>query len=298
MVQILCGNESFCIDKKIEKQKKLITELPEINISEFGDDYMAVDVMGAIIASPILSEKRLVLLKLREMKRADELKKIADAVPESTIFVLAVPAVDKRTSFYKAYKENIVSCEKLTEEDVVKFIAQKSAEYGIRATKDGAVELIRRVAYLEVEGVNLYAVDTAIKQLSMLKKDITEETVKSLLPESRTGKAYDLAKLLCAKNYGELISQSHYLLDNGESEIGLLSLIARVFRLAWRDKVHGKGKSGAPFHQYEMATVYSEEILSKEQELLNEAIGKLKSGQSKRLVFDLTILNAVRILES
>jgi len=298
MVQILCGNEFYCIDKKIEKQKKLITELPEINISEFGDDYTAIDVMGAITASPILSEKRLVLLKLREMKRADELKKIADAVPESTVFVLAVPAVDKRTSFYKAYKENIVSCEKLTEEDVVKFIAQKSSEYGIRATKDGAVELIRRVAYLEVEGVNLYAVDTAIKQLSMLKKDITEETVKSLLPESRTGKAYDLAKLLCAKNYGELLSQSHYLLDNGESEIGLLSLIARVFRLAWRDKVHGKGKSGAPFHQYEMATVYSEEVLSKEQELLNEAIGKLKSGQSKRLVFDLTLLNAVRILES
>lgn len=298
MVQILCGTESFCIDKKIEKAKKQVTELQEINISEYGDDYSLSEVIGAVSASPILSEKRLVLLKLQEFKRADDLKKIADASPESTLFVLAVPAVDKRTSFYKAYKECVVPCEKLSAEDAVKFVAQKSAENGIRATKDGALELIRRVAYLDVEGVNLYAVDTAIKQLAMLKKDITEEAVKSLLPESRTGKAYDLAKLLCGKNYGELLSQAHYLLDNGETEIGLLSLIARVFRLAWRDKVHGKGKSGAPFHQYEMATVYSEDILGKVQELLNEAIGKLKTGQSKRLVFDLALLRAVRALES
>ena len=298
MVQILCGTESFCIDKKIEKAKKLITELPEINVSEYGDDYTVAAVMGAVTASPILSDKRLVLLKLREMKRADELKGIADEVPDSTLFVIAVPSVDKRTSFYKAYKSNIVPCEKLSEEDVVKFVAQKSAENGIRATRDGAVELIRRVSYLEVEGVNLYAVDTAIKQLALLEKDITEEAVRTLLPESRTGKAYDLAKLLCSRNVGQLLSQAHYLLENGESEIGLLSLIARVFRLAWRDKVHGKGKSGAPFHQYEMATVYSEEILSKEQELLNEAIRKLKSGKSPRLVFDLTLLDAVRTLES
>ena len=298
MVQILCGTESFCIDKKIEKAKKQVTELQEINISEYGDDYSLSEVIGAVSASPILSEKRLVLLKLQEFKRADDLKKIADASPESTLFVLAVPAVDKRTSFYKAYKECVVSCEKLSAEDAVKFVAQKSVENGIRATKDGALKLIRRVAYLDVEGVNLYAVDTAIKQLAMLKKDITEEAVKSLLPESRTGKAYDLAKLLCGKNYGELLSQAHYLLDNGETEIGLLSLIARVFRLAWRDKVHGKGKSGAPFHQYEMATVYSEDILGKVQELLNEAIGKLKTGQSKRLVFDLALLRAVRALES
>lgn len=298
MVQILCGTESFCIDKKIEKAKKLVTALEDINISEYGDDYALADVMGAVSAFPVISEKRLVLLKLQEFKRAEDLKKIADAVPESTVFVLAIPTVDKRTSFYKAYKECIVPCEKLSEEDVVKFVAQKSAEHGIRATKDGAVELIRRVSYLEQEGVNLYAVDTAIKQLAMLQKDITEETVKTLLPESRTGKAYDLAKLLCAKNYGQLFSQAHYLLDNGESEIGLLSLITRVFRLAWRDKVHGKGKSGAPFHQYEMATVYSEEILNREQELLNEAIHKLKYGGSKRQVFDLTLLNAVRILES
>ena len=169
---------------------------------------------------------------------------------------------------------------------------------GIRATRDGAVELIRRTSYLEVEGVNLYAVDTAIKQLAMLKKDITLDNVSSLLPESRTGKAYDLAKLLCAKNHKELFSQAHYLLDNGESEIGLLSLIARVFRLAWRDKVHGKGKCGAPFHQYEMASVFSEEILNKEQELLNEAIRKLKRGNSPRQIFDITLLKAVRILES
>lgn len=298
MVQILCGTESFCIDKKIDKAKKVVTELQELNISEYGDDFSLADVMGAVAAMPVLSEKRLVLLKLQEMKRADDLKRIADAVPDSTLFVLAVPAVDKRTSFYKAYKDCVVPCEKLSEEDVVKFVAQKSSENGIRATRDGAVELIRRTSYLEVEGVNLYAVDTAVKQLAMLKKDITLENVSSLLPESRSGKAYDLAKLLCAKNYKELFSQAHYLLDNGESEIGLLSLIARVFRLAWRDKVHGKGKSGAPFHQYEMASVYSEEILSKEQELLNGAIRKLKTGNSPRLMFDLTLLNSVRILES
>ena len=242
MVQILCGKEFFCVDKKIEKAKKQVTDLEELNISVFRDDFSLSDVMGAVSAFPILSEKRLVLLKLQDFKRADELKRIADDVPESTIFILVVPVMDKRTVLYKTYQKCIVYCDKLTEEDVVKFVAQKAAENSIRATKDGAIKLIRQTGYLELEGVNLYAVNTAIKQLSMLQKDITVENVMQLIPDSRVGKIYDLARLLCTKQYGELISQAHYLLDNGENEIGILSLIARVFRLAWRDKLHGKGK--------------------------------------------------------
>lgn len=295
MIQILHGEETYCIDKKIDKAKAKITELPDVNITVFDDKYTVAEVINAVSASPLLSEKRLVVLRLQSMKSADDVKRIADSVPESTDFVLAVPALDKRTAFYKAYKECVLPCEKCDEETVIKFIGQKSSENGIRATRDGAMELVRRTAYLEQKGVSLYAVETAIKQLALLKKDITVEDV-AVIPETSSGNKYELARLLCMGNTEELFNQAHHLLENGENEIGLLALLARVFRLAWTDKVHGRRSCGAPYYQYEVAADYSKEVLGAVQGVFNDAIRQIKSGHTSRLVFELALSRAILIL--
>lgn len=296
MVQILCGTESYCINKKIEKAKRQVTEMEEFNLSVYSDDYMIEDVISSVCSGPLLSDVRVVILSLTNFKKADELKRIADAVPSRTLFVLAVPSIDKRTAFYKAYQKDVVNCDKLDEETLQKFILQKAGEFGIRVKEDGVKELIERISYLESEAVNLYTVETAIKQLSLLKKDVTVENVQILLPPSSAGNAYALARFLCEKKNNELFRQAHNLLETGENEIGLLSLMARVFRLAWKDKVCGKGKCGASMSHYEMALVYPVEVLDKVQDILNDAIHRIKTGIMPRQSFDLALIKAMEAL--
>jgi len=297
MIQILCGTENYCIDKKIEKAKRQITAMEEFNLSLFYDDYMIEDIIASVCSRPLLSNVRVVILSLSGFKKAEELKRIADSVPSKTLFVLAVPSIDKRTAFYKAYQKDVVNCDKLDEETLQKFILQKAGEFGIRVKEDGVKELIDRTAYMESEAVNLYTVETVIKQLSLLKKDITVENVQVLLPPSSTGNAYALARFLCEKKSEELFRQAHNLLETGENEIGLLSLIARVFRLAWKDKVCGKGKCGASLSHYEMALSYPVEVLDKVQDILNDAVHRIKSGIMPRQSFDLALIKAMDALK-
>lgn len=297
MIQILCGTETYCIDKKIEKAKRMVSGMEDFNLSIYYDDYMIDDVFSSVCTNPLLSDMRVVILALSAFKKADELKQIADAVPAKTLFVLAVPSMDKRTAFYKAYQKDVIDCNKLDDKTLQKFILQKSGEFGIRAKEDGVRELINRTSYLELEAVNLYTVETVIKQLSLLKKDITVENVRILLPPSSAGNAYALARFMCEKKVDELFRQSHNLLESGESEIGLLSLMSRVFRLAWKDKVFGKGKAGAPLAHYEMALDCSVDVLDKIQDILNDAIYRIKSGVMPRQNFDIALLKAMSVLE-
>ena len=295
MIQILCGKENYCIDKKIEKAKRQVTEMVDFNLSMYYDDYMVEDVISSVCASPLFSDVRVVILSLTNFKNAEELKRIADAVPSQTLFVLAIPSIDKRTAFYKAYQKDVVNCDKLDEETLQKFILQKAGEFGIRVKEDGVKELIDRTSYMELDAVNLYTVETVIKQLSLVKKDITVENVQMLLPPSSTGNAYALARFLCEKKNDELLRQAHNLLEAGESEIGLLSLIARVFRLAWKSKVCGN--CGASLNHYEMALAYPVDVLDKVQDILNGAIHRIKTGIMPRQSFDLALIKAMETLK-
>ena len=213
MIQILCGKENYCIDKKIEKAKRQVTEMVDFNLSMYYDDYMVEDVISSVCASPLFSDVRVVILSLTNFKNAEELKRIADAVPSQTLFVLAIPSIDKRTAFYKAYQKDVVNCDKLDEETLQKFILQKAGEFGIRVKEDGVKELIDRTSYMELDAVNLYTVETVIKQLSLVKKDITVENVQMLLPPSSTGNAYALARFLCEKKNDELLKECRKILS-------------------------------------------------------------------------------------
>ena len=133
-------------------------------------------------------------------------------------------------------------------------------------------------------------------ELALLKKDITVEDVAAVIPETSSGNKYELARLLCMGNTAELFNQAHHLLENGENEIGLLALLARVFPLAWTDKVHGRRSCGAPYYQYEIAADYSKEVLGTVQGVFNDAVHQIKSGHSSRLVFVLALSRAFLVL--
>ena len=292
MLYLFAGEETYLLDKKVEK---LIADVPtpELNVSTFGEDYSVSEMRNAVETVPFFSDKRAVVLRVKELKGDEELKAILSKIPSCVDFILATEKIDKRGSIWKMCKDNVTDCSKPDLDKVVEFIARAVKREGRNVQRVAAEEIVKRLNYYEEPGVNLYAVLGVVKQIAV-NSDITLSAVQATLPESSAGKAYSLAQLICEKRENELFSLSQYLLDSGDNEIGLLSLISRVFRLAWCEKI-GEHPS-VPKYQYQVALGFSTEKLSTVQDVIASAISYIKDGTAGNIVFPVTLVKVLQAL--
>ena len=292
MVRFLIGCETYLSDKKLAATLNSIDN-PELNVAMFYDNFDMEIASAVATAAPFLSEKRLLVFRLSEVK--GDLLPFLQSLPESTEAIVIAPKLDKRGKLYNTFKNNIEECNKLTENELLKFIAVSVKAEERNIERAAAIELAKRIHYYEDDGVNLYAVKGALKQLSCVG-DITLEMVEQSLPEDTSGKAYHLSKLMCQNNGKELFRLAQYLLDCGESEIGMLSLLAKTFKSAWRDKA--TGSTDIPRFQYQDALKFSEKQLSEVQDILSASIAQIKECGMGSVLFLVALAKCLQVLHN
>ena len=275
MVKLICGEETYLLDKTLEADIAGI-EMPEMNVTKFDDEYDIKTVERLCFTEPFLSDRRAVVLRLLELKADDELKKLIGKIPDDVTFIIAADKVDKRSALYKAFKKSVFECGKPDTNKVYDLVRRVIEKEGCRAEREAVEEMVKRLNYYDDSAINLYSVVGMARQLCQ-SGDITLSLVRAMLPESTAGKAWNLLRLICERRMAEAFSLLNFLLDSGESAIGVLSLILRGFRLAWKDAA-GVPVEGNLRYQYAPAAVFSAKKLVRAQEALETAVERLKSG--------------------
>jgi len=155
--------------------------------------------------------------------------------PGATL-ILTAKSVDKRKSLYKQLKKAkaVVLEFKATREDEmagwIKAIALKKG----KAISPGAVEsLVRSV------GANLGTAAMEVKKLVSYvgnEPSIEASHVKELVGRSRVDSAYDLSNAIARRDMSKALSILDNLIDEGESEIGIVALLRWQFLRILRGK--------------------------------------------------------------
>ena len=275
MVELIYGEETYLLDNAIEKHVSGI-ETPEMNVTKFDDEYDINTVRQISFTQPFFSDRRVVVLRLSELKADDDLKNLISQVPDHVTFVVAADKVDKRSALYKAFRKSTHECGKPEQNKVYDLVRRVVEKEGFRVEREAVEEMVKRLGYYDDSATNLYSVIGCARQLSQ-SGDITLSLVRAMLPESTSGKAWNLLKLICERKMVEAFALLNYLLDSGESAIGILSIVLRGFRLAWKDA------AGVPVeknlrYQYAPAAGFSAKKLVLAQEALENAVERLKSG--------------------
>ncbi len=293
MIKLIFGEETYLLDKTLEAETSGI-ETPEMNLTVFDDGYDVKTVERICFTEPFLADRRAVVLRLPELKADDELKKLVGKIPEDVIFIVAADKVDKRSALYKAFQKSVCECSKPDANKVYDLVRRVVEKEGCKAERDAIEEMVKRLNYYDDTAINLYSVIGCARQLSQ-SGDVTLSLVRAMLPESSAGKAWNLLRLICEKKMSEAFSLLNYLLDSGESAIGVLSLILRGFRLAWKEAA-GVPVEGNLRYQYAPAAVFSAKKLVLAQEALENAVERLKSGAEASVMSRLALVKVADVL--
>lgn len=294
MKELIYGEETYLLDKAVEASIAGI-ETPEMNVTRFDEEYDVSVVEQVCFTAPFFADRRAVVLRLPELKADDELKKLVQKIPENVVFIIAADKVDKRSALFKAFQKSTRECGKPEPGKVCDLVRRVVEREGCSIERDAIDEMIKRLGYYDDSATNLYSVIGTARQLS-LSGDVTLSLVRAMLPESSAGKAWSLLKLICERRMDEAFSLLNYLLDSGESAIGVLSLVLRGFRLAWKEA------AGVPVeknlrYQYAPAAGFTAKKLVLAQEALEKAVERLKSGAEAGAMSRLALVKVSDVLQ-
>ena len=282
------------------KEKFLLADPSSLNLAEFsGVELKAGNFWSAVLASPFLSKKRLVIVKnlLLENKDDDFKKDLAKSlakIPDtSLVFFIEDGNPDKRGALFKSLNKPGIAqkFEASTPNTIRHLIEEKIAESGLSITTESLQKLILYVgsdsyrAENEITKLILYSKHQNIK---IIESSLIEEMVK---PESNAG-IFDFIDAIGAKNQRKAVSLFEKLLENGENELYILSMIVYQFRnmLIISDYINRQTTSAQiaksagihPFVVQKMMTIlrkYQQQKLVQYYLKLGETDFAIKSGQ-------------------
>jgi len=230
------GDEPFLIDQCIDRFKYSI--LNENSIDFNYSMYYAADVevqnlKEVIETLPVFSDRRLVILKnAQELKEAEwaELESVIKKPVESTVFVLFADKIDKRKKHFKTLIDQSQSIEfkKPYDNEIPRWINYYASVYELKLTQ-AAIHRMHRLV-----GNNLSEIYAQLGHLKTYLNgqdlvDVLE--VNAVVSNSREENIFDFTKAIGQKDRVLALEQIINLLDQGQNEIGIVSLLARHMRI-------------------------------------------------------------------
>ena len=241
MILFLYGQDTYRSKKKLEEIKaKFLRDVDPSGLNMAileGGKTDAAEMRGAISSAPFLAKKRLVILKnaIDAAKKADDavLASALENVPEETILTVFEEAagedLDGKEAFArlrggKFYPEFTP----LTPANLAGWIAQETKARGAEFEKE-ALRL-----YSNACGNDLWKVSTELDQLAAYAKSqsgqITLEIVRSLANIRTEENLFDFLDAVGAKRLDRAAQLLERLLEQGESEVAILSRLQAHMR--------------------------------------------------------------------
>jgi DNA polymerase III subunit delta len=244
MLLFLYGEDNYRLKQKLKAIKKKYLEVSNIDANFSILNTKADKDFGRIIQDietvPFLAEKRLVVLEnflAKSSKKIQEsLKDYIAKIPETSIVIFVEEGMPgQRTGLFKALKKK---CDKFWQFDLLhgyqleRWIGDTVNKFGGKVEKSAVQKLASYV------GSDLWQMKNEIEKLILFKKTeskdqrlaITSDDVELLVKAKLNTNIFNLIDALGYKNIKKATQLLEELLESGENEIYILTMIIYQFR--------------------------------------------------------------------
>ena len=229
------GTEAFLLSEiKRTFKTNLIKEMEDFNYDEFSaDESSPADILSFADTLPVLSDKRLLICFRAELfseKDWVQLTPLFSKEDQKTVFVFFFDKKDGRKKHFKALKNKALELDASPiraweMEAWLDFLSQKEQIQLSAPAKN---------LFLQLVGSSLLEVSIELKKLKQYLGDRVQAEEKDILSCSSRLKIeslFDLTDALGNKNIVKSLSLLAVLLEQGENEIAVVSLLARHLRI-------------------------------------------------------------------
>ena len=245
-VYLLYGEESFLRDAKAQELVDAVIDkdLLDFNYTMFRGSEAGISTIGsAIMAPPVLSTRRLVMIKDVDSVSPDNQKLISAALermPKTTLVILVASAIDQRTTLFKTVSKfgRAVLFRRLYPNQALGWLSGYTRSLGIimdRPAQEYLVTVLGTELSQLVAGVEK-AYDYAGIALGKEKK-ITIDHVKIVVSGAPEFGIFDLVDAIGERNASKALNSLRQVLSFQEAPLRILYLIARQIRLILQAKV-------------------------------------------------------------
>ena len=241
------GPDGFMLDAAVDAiVEAALPEGPnDFNFDKFRGKDAAVDqVRAACETLPLMSKRKLVLVRdLQEMPTA-ELEELADYFADpspSTCLVFhamtAQKSIDGRLGAVRKLKKAAQTYEfkAFYENELDDFIGRQAARRGLSLDRGASAYLVEAV------GTDLASLDGALEKVDLYlgapaggasgPRRVEADDVRTIIAETRIHNVFALTEALGARQFEKALKVLDGMLVAGESPIGAAAMIARHFRI-------------------------------------------------------------------
>lgn len=230
------GEEPYLIQQAVNYLKvcALHDGAADFNYSSY---YAADADLGAVRDEvetlPMMASRRVVILReVQDLsdKEWELLEPLFQSPVESTVFILVGSKIDKRKRIMKLLLEQAqhVEFRRPFENQIPGWIRHICKGHGLSIT-DEAVQLLHRLA-----GNHLSEIESEVKKLADFldeRKDVEIEDVAQCVSQKREENVFELTEQIASNDRVNALIQLVRLLDQGQSEMGIVALVARHMRI-------------------------------------------------------------------
>jgi DNA polymerase-3 subunit delta len=235
-IYFIYGEEPYLIQQAVEYLKvcSLHGSSVDFNFTSFySTDADISRVRDEVETLPMMASRRVVMLKeVQDLtdKEWDILEPVIATPVDSTVFILVGGKVDKRKKFFKLLYEQSLHIEfkKPFENQIPGWIRHICKAHGLTIT-DEALQLLHRLA-----GNQLTEIESEIKKLVDYldqRKHVELEDVAQCVSKKREENVFDLTESIARGDRVEALIQLVQLMEQGQSEVAIVSLVARHIRI-------------------------------------------------------------------
>ncbi len=218
---------------KLLKEKVLSPESVAFDYAEFaGNEAAASEIIEAAGTFPMLSKRRLVLVRDADKLRESEQDILVDSLgrlsPRSML-ILSAEELDRRKKFYKALLERscVAEFQKLKDASLERWVSSFVAQEGyIMGTAS-----IRKV--IDLVGSDLQTLATEFEKLFLYageQKKIPDSAIDDMVRSSRHHGIFELIHLIATHDRPGSLRKLAALLATGEPAISIAAMMARHCR--------------------------------------------------------------------
>lgn len=293
MIICVLGKESFFARKKV---KELCAGIEEIDISNFDSESQEQDIISACEAMPFFSDKRIVLVKdINLFKNTKNiLSKYIENPSDTSDLILVSSEYEKNKSLYKLLEKSskMYFYEKLNQKDFLKFIEETLKDKGVNFNSRIPQCIAERSGYLVSEDA---FIDDVYKDVCRLcdfstetHSDISTEMVERIVNSYVDTNLFKISSFLNKKDWANGSVFLKGILDGGVSEMNILGLLLRYYRISYKIKLGLEQELGMSSYQLkDFKGELSLEQLEKGLELVSTSISNLKGGIAARISLEL-----------
>lgn len=231
----LFGEEPYLLNQSVERFKYAILNegAVDFNYSLFyASDADVSVVRDAVETLPMMAPRRLVVLKESQELTDKEwamLESLIEEPVESTVFVLLASRIDKRKKQIRLLleKADCVEFKKPYENQIPSWINYIAQSLGLTISND-AIHLLHKLV-----GHHLTEIEGELKKLGdyVGGRRIEVADVAQAVSRSKEDNVFDFTKAIGDNDRVKALELLVHLLDQGQSEIGIVSLLARHVRI-------------------------------------------------------------------